>query len=439
MSSLTSPSRSRTVIYVLCWLCLVADGYDLMSYGATLPSLIGRPPFDLTVAQGGHIASLALAGMLVGSLVAGTLTDILGRRRIFINSVAVFSVGMLLTAIASSIGQFLVFRTITGFGVGGLLPTAVALASEFTVGSRRSRTLGFVLTGPPTGMVLAALVSAWIVPDHGFRPVYALGAVVLLLIPVLWKLMPESPDYLDAKGRNDEAALVRQRYALPAVPVVVERATGNSGGVRELLTPAMRVPTLLIWATTFFSLLTAFGITTWLPQVMAKSGYGLGSSITFLLVYCIGAVIGTLVASRLADHIGPKRLVVAGYVIAACALVAIAFRPPTAVLVVLVLLAGYGGIGTQNILNDFIARFYPSRSRASGLGWALGIGRIGAIVGPTYGAFALASSAPLVTTGLAFAATALLGALVMATITMKTAESAPEHEVAPLDTGKVDR
>ena len=105
MSSLMSPSRSRTAIYVLCWLCLVADGYDLMSYGATLPSLIGRPPFDLTVAQGGHIASLALAGMLVGSLVAGTLTDILGRRRIFIISVTVFSVGMLLTAVATSVAR----------------------------------------------------------------------------------------------------------------------------------------------------------------------------------------------------------------------------------------------------------------------------------------------------------------------------------------------
>lgn len=429
------------MIYVLCWLCLVADGYDLMSYGATLPSLIGHPPFDLTVAQGGHIASLALAGMLVGSLVAGTLTDLLGRRRIFIISVTVFSVGMLLTAVSTSIGQFLTFRTITGFGVGGLMPTAVALASEFTVGSRRSRTLGFVLTGPPTGMVLAALVSAWLVPDSGFRPVYALGAVVLLLVPVLWKMMPESPDYLDANGRADEAAAIRVKYALPATADVLGRATGKSGGVRELLTPAMRVPTLLIWATTFFSLLTAFGITTWLPQVMAKSGYGLGSSITFLLVYCLGAVIGTLVASRLADRVGPKRLVVIGYVIAAVALVAIAFRPPTAVLVMLVLLSGYGGIGTQNILNDFIARHYPSRSRASGLGWALGIGRIGAIVGPTYGAVALGSSMPLVATGIAFAATALLGGIVMSNIKPTPLDSAAPEPVQVNSTtvGTTDR
>lgn len=409
-----TPDRSRVMIYLLCWVCLVADGYDLMVYGATLPSLIGKPPFHLTVAQGGHIASLALTGMLVGSLVAGTLTDRLGRRRLFLISVTAFSLGMVLTAFATNVTWFVVFRTLTGFGVGGLLPSAVALASEFTVGARRSRTIGFVLTGPPAGMVLAALFASWLVPDHGFRPVYALGGAMLLLVPVLWKLLPESPAYLEVAGRSDDARALRNRYGLPSAPVVAGAA--GRGGVRDLLTPPTLVPTLLIWLTTFFSLLTAFGITTWLPQVMAKSGYGLGSAITFLLVYCVGAIVGTLVASRLADRFGPKRLVVAGYLIAACALVAIAFRPSTPVLVVLVLLAGYGGLGTQNILNDFISRFYPARSRASGLGWALGVGRVGAIVGPTYGAWAVAASTPLVATGVAFAVTALLGGLVMATI-----------------------
>ncbi len=446
MQSLLNPGRSRVTIYLLCWVCLVADGYDLMVYGATLPSLIGHPPFDLTVAQGGHIASLALAGMLVGSLVAGTLTDVLGRRRLFLISVTAFSAGMLLTAVATNITWFVLFRTLTGFGVGGLLPSAVAIASEFTVGARRSRTIGFVLTGPPTGMVFAALFSSWLVPLHGFRPVYALGGAMLLMVPVLWKMLPESPAYLAVAGRPDEAAALREHYGLPGAPAA---GAPGRGGLRDLVARPTLKPTLLIWLTTFFSLLTAFGITTWLPQVMAKSGYGLGSSINFLLVYCLGAVVGTLVASRLADRIGPKRLVVAGYLIAACALVAITTRPSTPVLVVLVLLAGYGGLGTQNILNDFIARFYPARSRASGLGWALGVGRVGAIVGPTYGAWAIGASTPLVATGMAFAVTALLGGVVMSTIpnSAETEEepdaSGPEpSSVTQLDApiaGKVDR
>lgn len=166
-------SRSRVTIFLLCWLCLVADGYDLMAYGATLPSLIGRPPFSLTTGEAGFIGSIALVGMLVGSLVAGMLTDLVGRRRLFITSVTVFSTGMVLTSMAPTLDLFVAARILTCFGVGGLLPTAIALASEFARPQDRSRTLGLVLTGPPTGMVLAAFLSSQLVPSFGFRPVYA--------------------------------------------------------------------------------------------------------------------------------------------------------------------------------------------------------------------------------------------------------------------------
>lgn len=407
----TPRRRSRLTVLILCWLCLVADGYDLMVYGATLPGLIGLEPFRLTPDQGGHIASLALIGMLIGSLVAGTMTDRVGRRRIFVTSVALFSVGMALTAAAPTVELFVAARVLTCLGVGGLLPTAVALASEFSPSKGRSRTLGIVLTGPPTGMVLASFTASQWMGPHGFRPVYGAAAVMLLMVPVLMALLPESPAFLAARGRTAEAEKVRAEFDLesPAVAVVPGRT-----GVAELLRGRELVPTLLIWTATFFSLLTVFGLATWLPQVMARSGYGLGSAITFLLVYCLGAVIGTLLASTIADRIGPKPLVLVGFGVAATALLLISTQPATPVLVLLVLLAGFGGLGTQNVLNDFIARHYPVRNRASGLGWALGIGRLGAIAGPTYGAWVVAQSQPLTATALGFAATALAGGAVMA-------------------------
>ncbi len=437
----TSLSRSRVPIFLLCWLCLVADGYDLMAYGATLPSLIAKPPFALTVSHAGFIGSIALVGMLVGSLVAGMLTDVVGRRRLFITSVAIFSVGMLLTSLAPTVELFVAFRILTCFGVGGLLPTAIALASEFARPQDRSKTLGLVLTGPPTGMVLAAFLSSQLVPTHGFRPVYALAGLLLLAVPVLYARLPESPGHLSAHGRHDEAQTVRATYGLPVVdPTGSGAAVGvTRNPLRGLLAPQVLVPTLLIWTTTFFSLLTVFGITTWLPQVMAKSGYGLGSSITFLLVYCLGAVLGTLVAASLADRFGPKPLVIAGYLAAAAALLLIAQRPATPALVVLVLVAGFGGFGTQNVLNDFIARFYPTSHRASGLGWALGVGRVGGIVGPTFGAWVISGAAPLSATATAFAATAVLGAVVMVLIPKRarTLESAPVTESARTDAARV--
>ncbi|WP_028661067.1 MFS transporter [Nocardioides insulae] len=408
--------RSRIPVYVLCWLCLVADGYDLMTYGATLPALIGGEPFRLTPDQAGHIGSLALAGMLVGSLLAGTLTDRVGRRRIFILSVTAFSLGMILTALAPSVGLFVTFRVLTCVGVGGLLPTAVALASEFTDPAVRSRTLGLVLTGPPVGMVLASLLASWLVPEHGFRPVYALAGSMLLVVPFLVRLLPESPGFLAVRGDLASAERVRAAYGLqaPAIGSEGPSATGaRRSSVATLVSGPMLLPTLLIWGTTFCSLLTVFGITTWLPQAMSGSGYGLGSSIQFLLVYCLGAVIGTVVAAVVAERVGPKPVVVVGFVVAAAALLVVSLQPATAPLVVLLLLAGFGGFGTQNILNDFIARFYPVHARASGLGWALGVGRLGGIIGPTFGAWAVGFAQPLTATAVAFALTALLGGLLM--------------------------
>ena len=426
-----SQTRSRLPIFILCWLCLLADGYDLLAYGATLPSLIGRPPFSLTLAQGGQIASLALVGMLVGCTGAGMLTDRLGRRRIFIASVTTFSVAMLLASVAPTVELFVAFRVLTCLGVGGLLPTAIALASEFAAPERRSRTLGLVLTGPPCGMVLAALVSSLVVPNHGFRPVYASAGLILILVPLLVKFLPESPAFLAVRGHTEQAAVVRSTYGLPALPA------GDAAVGRSPLSAVVRdgnlVPTLLIWATKVFGLLTVFGLTTWLPQVMATSGYGLGSSIAFLLVYSLGGVVGTVVASSIAERMGPKPLVIVGYLAAAGALLCISQRPETVLLVLLVLITGFGGFGTQNVLNDFIARFYPTANRASGLGWALGIGALGSIAGPSFGAAVVDTTSPLTTTATAFAITAVIGAVMMICTPRKAPSLVAQEKAAAAD------
>jgi AAHS family benzoate transporter-like MFS transporter len=342
-----------------------------------------------------------------------------------------------LASVAPTVELFVVFRVLTCLGVGGLLPTAVALASEFAAPERRSRTLGLVLTGAPCGMVVAALVSSLVVPSHGFRPVYAAAGSVLVLVPLLLRFLPESPAYLAVRGATERAAAVRSTYGLPALPA-------GDAAVRSPLSAILRdgnlVPTLLIWGTKFFGLLTVFGITTWLPQVMAKSGYGLGSSIAFLVVYSLGAVVGTVVASSFAERIGPKPLVIVGYLAAAAALLCIAQQPPTVLLVVLVLIAGFGGFGTQNVLNDFIARFYPTANRASGLGWALGVGALGSITGPSFGAAVLATASPLNATATAFAITAVIGAVVISCTPRKAPSLVAQEKeaLAGLAPGKAD-
>ncbi|MGR6964683.1 MFS transporter [Geodermatophilus sp. URMC 61] len=429
-----TPSRSALLVPVLCWLALTADGYDLFAYGATVPGLLAAPGWGATPASVGAVASLGLVGMLCGSLVAGTLTDLLGRRRLFAASVALFSLAMLGCGLAPSFAVFAAFRFLAGLGIGGLLPTAIALTSEFAAPQHRSRILGAVLTGPPVGGLLASAASVALLAEHGFQLVYGLGVIPLLLVPVALRLLPESPAYLRARGRTAEADEIAAAFGLPApaaafglpAPAAVPAPAGRRSPVRTLFVDGMGPATLGIWVVTICSLLTLFGLSTWLPQIMRTAGYGLSSSVAFLLVYSAGGIVGTLVAAHLAQRLGAKALVLTGFAAATIALAVLAAQPPTGVVLVLVAVAGFGGLGTQNLLNDHVAGFYPAGARATGLGWALGVGRIGAIVGPTYGALFVGGGSAVVASAVAFAVPALLGALVMS----RLPRSRPEVPVA---------
>jgi AAHS family benzoate transporter-like MFS transporter len=294
----------------------------------------------------------------------------------------------------------------------------VALTNEFALPGRKSVTLGVVLTGPAVGTVLASLSSLALLEAHGFRPVYAIGAAGLLVVPFAWRALPESPSFLHATGRQADAGRVEAAYGM--VPATESPATGSparprpaGSPLRTLLSGRYVRPTLTLWGITLLSLLTIFGVSTWLPQIMRSAGYGVGSSVSFLLCYSLGAVVGTVLASAASQRTGPKPLVITGFASAAAALLLMSLNPPAAVIAALAAVAGFGGLGTQNMINDYIAQFYPAAVRATGLGWALAVGRIGAIAGPTYGAFlvGLGGGVPIAAT--AFAVPALIGAALM--------------------------
>ncbi|RDV12236.1 MFS transporter [Arthrobacter sp. RT-1] len=415
-----APRKSLLGIFVLCWLGLLADGYDLYVYGATLPGLIGQPPFNVTPAAAGAVGSIALVGMLLGSLIVGTLTDRLGRRRIFVSALALFSLAMLACAAAPTWELFAVFRFIACFGVGGLLPTAVALTNEFAPPGKKSLVLGAVLTGPATGTVVASLTSLALLESSGFRPVYAIGAGGLLLVPFAWFLLPESPSFLRTQLRTVEADRIEAIYGLPRTADVPAAAVRISP-TRALFAQGTARTTLLLWAITVLSLLTIFGVSTWLPQIMRTAGFGVGSSVSFLLAYSVGAVVGTVLASVASQKFGPRPLVIVGFASAAAALLLMSVNPPAAVMTVLAAVAGFGGLGTQNMINDYIAQFYPAATRATGLGWALAVGRIGAIAGPSYGALLVSFGGGVPAAAMAFAAPAVLGAVLMLALRTKAA------------------
>lgn len=413
----TARGTSRFVAVAVCCATIIVDGYDLIVYGTVVPTLVdGSAEWTLTAAEAGRIGSYALVGMLIGALVIGTVTDIVGRRRIMLACIAWFSAAMLLAAVAPTPEIFGLARFIAGIGLGGVVPTAIALTIEYAHPKHRSTTNAVMFCGYSIGGIVAALAAIWVIPDLGWRAMFVGGALLgFVLLPVAWKLLPESASYLMARGRADEARAIADRYDLTVEEPddVAGEKPGILSGLKALFAPRFVAGTLLFWLGTGVGLLLVYGLNTWLAQIMRTAGYELGSALAFLLVLNLGAIVGTPMLGAVADRLGSKQTTSSMFLVAALCIFLLSFDLSSALLYALVAVAGACTIGTTILVNAYTANFYPAHMRATGLGWALGIGRLGAIMGPIYGAFVLESGWGLDANFYAFALPALIGAAAM--------------------------
>ncbi|RDB49420.1 MFS transporter [Tsukamurella tyrosinosolvens] len=381
---------TRTVT-ALCLFALVLEGYDILMYGLVVPSLLKYASWGLDTAQVGWLGSIAPLGMLIGAFAAAALGDRFGRRTTLIGAVAVFSAAMLLCAVAPAYELFATGRFGIGLGAGMLMPTAAAAIVEATPPALRNRMVTVGFAGTCVGGILAGVLSLLLVPSFGFRAMFWAGAVpAVLLLPLLWRYFPR---HTDAPAEATEAG--------PAARV---SAVFRAGGVRT---------TIGFWIAMALCLLLVFGVATWLPKLMQNAGYGLAAALSFLLILNVGALAGTLAGGALADRCGIRVVTAAFFLAAGVALLVLTARPPTAVAYVLVLIAGAGTTGTQILLNAYVAAHYPAGCRSAGVGLALGVGRLGAIAGPTYGAWIIGLGAGYGWQIAAFAIPALLGAVVV--------------------------
>ncbi|GAB4583836.1 MFS transporter [Nocardia sp. IFM 10818] len=411
----TATTRWRGhIVLVLCFVAIVFDGYDLVVFGSTLPSILAYEPWQLTKSTAGVIGSLALVGMLIGTLAVSVLTDRLGRRRIMLISIAWFSILMLLTAAAPSPEAFALLRFLTGIGLGGVVPTCVALTVEFAPRRHRQTANAVMFSGYSVGGVGAATLALIVLPRFDFRLMYALGALSLItLLPLTWKLMPESVAYLARSGRVDEARATAAKYGLVYSDIVAAEDHGPDRARSSLATLFSRrwiASSILFALTNFCGLLLVYGLNTWLPQIMREAGFALGAALTFLLVLNAGAIAGAIGASSIADRIGAKRVVVTCFLLAALTVVLMSLEFPFALMLGLVALAGLGSIGTQILVGGYCSTHYPQSLTATALSFTLGFGRIGAITGPLIGGFLVGLGWGWQINFYAFAAFAVLGA-----------------------------
>jgi MFS transporter, AAHS family, benzoate transport protein len=415
--------RAAGWVASLCWMAVLLDGFDLVVVGTVVPTL--RTPEEWALSGSGATAviTIGLVGMTIGALTIGTLTDLVGRRKALIGAVTSFSVFTLLCAFAPNPAVFGLLRFLAGLGLGGCLPTAIAMVNEFTRAGRSGRATTTMMTGYHVGAVVTAALAIVVVDSIGWRWMFVIGALpALVLVPLMLRHLPESAAYLLTHGRRAEAEEVARRHglALEATPagaaprVGEESAGGAAATVRTLFTAGWLRNTVAIGVTSFMGLLLVYGLNNWLPTIMREAGYDLGDSLAFLLVLNVGAIVGLLVAGTVADRIGIRTAGIAWFASGALFLALLSVQLPTAGLYVMCFLTGCFVFSAQVLVYAFVSANHPPQVRATALGWSAGAGRIGAIVGPVI-------TGALVTAGVAFpwgfyvfAVVGVLGALGMA-------------------------
>lgn len=385
----TARPRAGWTVIAVCWLIVVFDGYDLIVYGTTLALIQAEPSWDLSASAAGLIGSLAFAGMLVGALGAGTLADRLGRRRTILLSTVWFSLFTALCTFAPSPEVFGTFRFLAGLGLGGLVPSANALTAEFVRPRHRSAVATVMMSGVPIGGSAAALLGLWLLPTFGWRSMYAVAFLaVLVIVPLCLVRLPESPVWLRSHGRHEEARRIEDQYQLVYTP---EAGDEHRPGMATILRTPWLLASVLFAAATVATLFAWYGLGTWLPKLMASDErFDLGKPLSFLLALNLGAVIGSFLTAWLGVKFGPLKSAVGA---AAAASLGLAFllTYPTSLAPIYgaLILAGIGTHGTQCLIIAAVATHYPTKLRATALGFALGVGRIGAVLAPQVGGLLL--------------------------------------------------
>ncbi|TAA56452.1 MFS transporter [Shinella sp. JR1-6] len=403
-------------VVVLCALLLIADGYDVFIAGTVLPTLIKE--WGLSKPQAGALQAWALFGMMFGALIFGPLADKIGRKKGIAISFVLFTVSTLLTGFAASPGEFTVCRFFAGLGCGGLMPNVVALMNEYAPKRLRSTMVALMFSGYSVGGMVAASLGIWMIPQYGWQPMFFVAAVPLLILPlILWKL-PESLGFLLRQGRQDEARRIYARIEtgerlMSDDTLVFTETKGAAASVAELFRHQRATRTVLLWAAFFCCLLLVYLLSSWLPKVMQEAGYAEKASLMTLFSLNFGGMAGAIAGGWLGDRFGLPKVVIGYFAAATLSIALVGFGLPVTLLFLVVFIAGATTIGTQILLYASVAQLYNLSVRSTGLGWASGVGRIGAIVGPTLGGMLLAKELPLQQNFLIFAVPAAISTLAM--------------------------
>lgn len=381
-------------LLLICATVLFLDGFDTTAIGYVAPALAKQ--WNIGKAALGPVFSAGLFGLMIGALLFGPLADRIGRKKIIIFSTLAFGIGTLVTSLVNDVNSLLAIRFLTGLGLGGAMPNTIALTSEFSPHRRRATMVMVMFVGFSIGAALGGLLAAALIPQFGWRSVFVVGgAAPLFLVPMLAWRLPESVRFLALTGRADARVaklltFVNAKAVFAAdTQFVVDEPALKGIPVQHLFRGGRTLATLLLWVVFFMSLLDIYFLSNWLPTVLNDLGASISQAAAIGSMLQVGGVVGTFALGSIIDRFSFRALALV-YFVAAFAVGAIGQLGHSAVLVTIaIFVAGFCIVGGQIAANALAAGFYPTSVRATGVGWALGVGRVGSIVGPLVGGILL--------------------------------------------------
>lgn len=386
-------SPSRLIIVVLCALVVLMDGYDIQTMALAVPSLAEE--WRLESAAFSLALSASVLGMLVGTAIVAPVGDRFGRRPVLIWGMTLVGLASIATAFSSTPVHLVLWRLLTGIGLGMSLPNATALTSEYVPKKTRAFLISAMYISIAFGALIAGFVAPTLIDAFGWRSIFLVGGVLPLLVSALLvAFIPESIRLLFSTRPEDPRIPAIVRRFLPGIdPASVTagpRDHVERRSVLALFAPEYWARTALLWAIFALNLFVLFVLISWLPTILTDAGWTRAQALRGAVVIQAGGIVGALVVARLVDRGLTIPTMAAAYVIVAVAFALFLGVPATLVnWTILLLVVGAGVSGTQAALTALSAIFYPPGIRATGAGWASASGRAGAVLAPIAGGVVL--------------------------------------------------
>ncbi len=420
-------SKYQLTAISVCFVIFILDGFDALVMAFTGPSI--SEDWQLSGVQLGTLFSSSLFGMAVGAIFVAPFADRFGRRPIVLFSLVLLTLGMFLSALTATLLQLVILRVLTGVGVGTVLASVNIIVAEYSPAKSRGLAIGIVQTAYPLGAMIGGAVAAVLIAKSGWESVFVAGGIgSLLLIPVAMKQLPESIDYLLSRRPPNALENINRQLARMGLQQVEnlppQAASTQKVGVKGLLTPEFRHSTLRLWFAFFMVMFCLYFILSWTPKLLIASGLSSSQGISGGVVLHLGGIAGQLALGFLATRLYLKKLLVSYFFLAFVIMLTFAFVMENLQIALFVAsLNGFFILGAITGCYTITCDLYPTEIRTTGLGWALGIGRFGAIASPLIAGFMLDQAFQPKTLFVIFSFSMLLGMFAIATLPMARRET----------------